>query len=166
MPTRHIRRGTALQALGPALPGVAPIYVDSDDNILKFVPAGSGNTEVQLIDASSVQTMTGKTITPVTAAYLIDGAIAVSSHTAVLTKATPGAYTLAAGADGAVIDLVNATSNAHVITGTNLFWAGVTGGPFNKVTLAAFPGLGGRLISYGGLWHVLSSGLGPLTVGD
>jgi hypothetical protein len=61
MPSRNIRRGSAI--LGAAGPAVAPIYVDSDDNILKFVPAGSGSTEVQILDASSAQTLTNKTLT-------------------------------------------------------------------------------------------------------
>lgn len=40
-----------------------PIYVDSDDNKLKMIPAGSGSTEVEVVDASSAQTLTNKTIT-------------------------------------------------------------------------------------------------------
>jgi hypothetical protein len=99
--------------------------------------------------------------------YLADGAIATTTHQAVLTSTDAGAYTLATVAtDGIVIDLINTTSFAHVITGTNLFWAGQVNGPFNKVTTAAFPGFCGRLISQGGLWLVMSSGLGALTVGD
>lgn len=49
--------------VGVATDGSAPIYVDSDDNILKIIPAGSGTTEVQQIDASSAQTLTNKTLT-------------------------------------------------------------------------------------------------------
>lgn len=41
----------------------APIYVDSDDNKLKMIPAGSGTTEVEVIDASTTQTLTNKTLT-------------------------------------------------------------------------------------------------------
>lgn len=38
----------------------APIYVDKDDSILKFIPGGEGSTtEVQVIDAASAQTITG-----------------------------------------------------------------------------------------------------------
>ena len=61
MPSRALRRGASL--VGYASAGVAPLYVDSDDNILKMVPAGSGSTEVQIVDASSSQTLTGKTLT-------------------------------------------------------------------------------------------------------
>jgi hypothetical protein len=63
MSIRNIRR-QATNPLGAAgQPNVAPIYVDSDDNILKMIPAGSGTTEVQVIDASSTQTLTNKTLT-------------------------------------------------------------------------------------------------------
>lgn len=58
---RSIRRGSTL--VGVATDASAPIYVDKDDNILKMVPAGSGSSEVQVVDASSVQTLTNKTLT-------------------------------------------------------------------------------------------------------
>ena len=61
MPVRGLRRGATIQ--GNATPTHAPIYIDSDDNIAKMIPAGSGSTEVQLIDASSTQTLSGKTLT-------------------------------------------------------------------------------------------------------
>ena len=53
------RRATVL---GYAHAASAPIYVDSDDNILKYIPAGTGTTEVQVVDASAAQTLTNKTI--------------------------------------------------------------------------------------------------------
>lgn len=58
---RSIRRGTV--RVGSATDASAPIYVDKDDNILKFVPAGGGTTEVQIVDVSSTQTLTNKTLT-------------------------------------------------------------------------------------------------------
>src|SRR5258706_9431792 len=51
MPIRNIRRGPTV--LGSAIPSSAPIYVDSDDNKLKMIPAGSGTTEVVLADGAS-----------------------------------------------------------------------------------------------------------------
>ena len=48
---------------GSATGATAPIYVDSDDNIVKVIPAGSGTTEVEIVDASSTQTLTNKTLT-------------------------------------------------------------------------------------------------------
>jgi len=47
---RSILRNTVLR--GYAGPASAPIYVDSDDNRLKMIPAGSGTTEVILQEAS------------------------------------------------------------------------------------------------------------------
>ena len=63
MAIRNIRRSASNPGAYVGTPGAAPIYVDSDDNILKFIPAGSGTTEVQAIDASSTQTLTNKTLT-------------------------------------------------------------------------------------------------------
>jgi hypothetical protein len=48
---------------GVATPTTAPVYVDSDDNKLKMIPAGSGTTEIDLVDVSSTQTLTNKTLT-------------------------------------------------------------------------------------------------------
>lgn len=176
MPIQYIKRSaTALPAI--AKPHAAVIYVDSDDNIAKIIPAGSGSTEVQLVDASSAQTLTNKTLTsPVitggtqtlldtVVVYTGDGAIATTSHTAVLTKGSAAAMTLAATAtNGIRITIVAGSSFAHVTTGTNLFWAGETGGPFNKVTLAAFEGSAATLVSYNSLWYVVSDQIA--TVGD
>lgn len=61
MSIRNIRRQATVP--GIATTKDAPIYVDSDDNKLKFIPAGSGTTEVELIDASTSQTLTNKTLT-------------------------------------------------------------------------------------------------------
>ena len=61
----------------------APIYVDSDDNILKVIPAGSGTTEVQVVDASSTQTLTNKTLTSPT---LTTPGVAVITDTAATNR--------------------------------------------------------------------------------
>jgi hypothetical protein len=61
MPVRGLRRGATI--IGEATDTHAPIYIDSDDNILKVIPAGTGTTEVQVVDASSTQTLTNKTLT-------------------------------------------------------------------------------------------------------
>jgi hypothetical protein len=64
MAIRNIRRQATNPLAAAGTPTAAPIYVDSDDNILKMIPAGSGTTEVQIIDASSAQALTGvKTLT-------------------------------------------------------------------------------------------------------
>lgn len=64
MPTQYIKRGSKPgPSAGIGRANASPIYVDSDDSILKFIPAASGTTEVQLVDASSAQTLTNKTLT-------------------------------------------------------------------------------------------------------
>lgn len=130
---------------------------------------------VLVVTTTGTQTLTNKTltapvltaavVTPAVVLYSADGAIATTSHTAIITKAGVGAMTLAATAtDGVTIVITSTTSNAHVITGTNLFWAGETGGPFNKITLAAFPGSSATVVSQGSLWLVVSDQIA--TVGD
>ena len=103
------RRATAV---GYATPTNTPIYTDSDDNIIKVIPAGSGSTEVQLVDASSTQTLTNKTLTSpvitgqtgavtseiVTATNVITAA--ESGTTFFLNSATEFASTLPAPAQG------------------------------------------------------------------
>lgn len=95
MPLRNITRGATVKGL--ATPTSAPVYVDSDDNILKVIPAGSGTTEVQVVDASSVQTLTNKTLTSpvitglsgagnvVTLSSLLTEAAAATSYTSTFT---------------------------------------------------------------------------------
>lgn len=61
MAIRNIRRQATVP--GVATGTSAPIYVDSDDNKLKMIPAGSGTTEVEIVDASTAQTLTSKTLT-------------------------------------------------------------------------------------------------------
>lgn len=63
MAIRNIRRQATNPLAAAGTPTSAPIYVDSDDNKLKMIPAGSGTTEVEVIDASSSQTLTNKTFT-------------------------------------------------------------------------------------------------------
>ena len=135
------------------------------------------NAGVSVPTISSTSTLTNKTLTsptinggivkPKLTEYSADGAIAVESHVAVITKAGVGAMTLAAptvAQDGTTITITSSTSNAHVVTGTNLFWAGETGGPFNKITLAAFPGSSATVVAHNQLWLVVSDQIA--TVGD
>jgi hypothetical protein len=74
MAARNIARQATVP--GIATSKAAPIYVDADDNKLKMIPAGSGSTEVEIVDASSSQTLTNKTLT----APLVNG-VAVSGAT-------------------------------------------------------------------------------------
>lgn len=110
-------------------------------------------------------TITGAVTNQKTTVYTADGAIAVESGVAFIEKTSAAAMTLAAPTvDGITITIVAGTSFAHVVTGTNLFWAGETGGPFNKITTAAFIGSSATVVSRNGLWLVVSDQIA--TVGD
>lgn len=96
--------------------------------------------------------------------YSADGAIDPTfSHTAVLTKGSAAAMTLAAptsGNNGTRIVVQAGSAFAHVVTATGLIQDGVTGGAKNTYTTAAFVGSGGTLEAYEGKWHLLSKNLG------
>jgi hypothetical protein len=125
----------------------------------------SGPTTLSGTPTLTGPTLTASVVTPKVTVYADSGAIAVESHVAVLTKASASAMTLAAPTvNGTTITIIAGTSVAHVVTGTNLFWAGETGGPFNKVTTAAFIGSSATLVAYNSLWMVVSDQIA--TVGD
>lgn len=98
MAIRNIRRQATNPLAAAGQTNFAPIYVDSDDNILKIIPAGSGTTEVQIVDASSAQTLTTKTLTsPTITGATISGTIN-SDY-----KVTAGTITYDANVTAAVI---------------------------------------------------------------
>lgn len=63
MPTRYIRRGTNVTPGQTGTAKASPIYMDSDTGTLKVVPGATGTTEVELVDVSTAQTLTNKTLT-------------------------------------------------------------------------------------------------------
>ena len=97
---RSLRRGSVAQGYASATS--APVYIDADDNILKVIPAGSGTTEVQLVDASSTQTLTAKTLT----------APAISAP--VLSGTATGTYTLA-GTPTLTAPIINDATGASAL---------------------------------------------------
>lgn len=90
--------------------------------------------------------------------YLVDGAITIKTGVGILTKATAGAYTLAAptNEDGVELTLVAGTAAAHVVTATGLINDGVTGGAKDTATFGAFVGAAITLVSWNDEWHVKS----------
>lgn len=115
MAIRNIRRQSTvpLGATGSA----APIYVDSDDNKLKMIPAGSGSTEVEVVDASSTQTLTGKTLTaPVITNATIDAPTPVSITTTPITLGAThkNRLTVVDKVDGTAFTLPPATGSGNV----------------------------------------------------
>jgi hypothetical protein len=100
MSIRAIRRQSTNPAGYPATANSAPCYVDSDDNKLKFIPAGSGTTEVEIVDASTTQTLTNKTLT---SPVITGNAVAVTASggaTRLLTLANSGSVNLFDAATG------------------------------------------------------------------
>lgn len=169
MPARHLlRRATVL---GTARADQAPIYVDSDDNIVKVIPAGTGTTEVQLVDASSVQTLTNKTLTAPAIVqpfntYSVDGAVTVVPQVAYLTKTSAGAYTIAApGAAGigVVITFSTGTDFAHVVTFTGTTLQDGTVGANSTWTAAAVQGSSLTVVGATATkWNVVNFNLGTI----
>jgi hypothetical protein len=166
MSIRNIRRQATNPLAAPGTPTSAPIYVDSDDNILKMIPAGSGSTEVQIIDASSVQALSNKSIVFPFTTYVNDGAIGISSQIAYLTKVSAGAYTVAApGAAGIGVELTLTTGTdfAHVVTFTGTTLQDGTAGANVTWTAAAVQGSSLTVVGVTATkWNVVSFNLGTI----
>ena len=91
-------------------------------------------------------------------AYASDGAIAIANGTALLTKGSAGAYTLAAptaAQAGTRLRIISQTAYAHVITATDLIDDGVTGGAKDTATFAAFAGAAIELEAVNLKWAVV-----------
>jgi hypothetical protein len=90
--------------------------------------------------------------------YSADGAIDPTCGTAVLTKGSAAAMTLAAptvAQNGLRLRIISSSAFAHVVTATNLLEDGVTGGAKDTATFAAFKGAGLDLEAYAGTWHIV-----------
>jgi len=153
MPIQYIvRRSSAFPTTAKA--NAAPIYVDSDDNKLKFNGAGSGTTELEISAQAAF------------ASYAADGAIPVVSGVAYLTKGSAGAYTLAApGASGigTRITLTTGTDFAHVVTFTGTTLQDGTAGANSTWTSAAVQGSSLTVLGVTATkWNVESFNLGTI----
>lgn len=109
MPTRFIQRRSALAPGDVSLPNANAIFVDSDDDQLKFTTGASGTTTVDVVTESQTQTLTNKTLTSPT----ITGA---TLTTATLTNPTIN------GATGTVAN--------EVVTAANIITAAESGKTF------------------------------------
>ena len=94
------------------------------------------------------------------AAYAADGAISLYSHTAILTKGTASAMTLAVPTatthDGMIITVISTTAAAHTVTATTVgFNAGDAASDVG--TFAAAIGNGFSFVAYQGEWYVLTN---------
>lgn len=135
MSVRYIRRNATLYAGQVGTANHAPIYLDSDTGTIKVVPGSSGTTEVEIVDVSTAQTLTNKTLTAptITGAITTGRTIPVTASggtTRTLTAPNSGSinlfdsaagitYTLPTPAVGLYYDFVWTvlqTSSAHVVT--------------------------------------------------
>lgn len=153
MPTQYIvRRSTALPAT--AKPNASPIYVDSDDNVLKYIGAGTGSTEISLLTDGNLTV------------YATSGAIAVRSHQALLTLGSAAAMTLAAPGTAGIgtrITITTGSDFAHVVTFTGgTLWDG-TAGANTTWTAAAVQGSSITVVGTTATkWNVESFNLGTI----
>lgn len=145
MSVRAILSRSGTSFMRAATPRSVDIQHDQADGLLKFKYGGVVQSLAPSLD-------------PV-ALYAADGAIAIASGLAVLTKGSAGAYTLAAptaAQNGTRLTITNGSAFAHVITATNLLEDGVTGGAKDTATFGAFVGASLDLVAYNGTWYVVS----------
>lgn len=154
MAIRNIRRQATNPLAAPGTPTSSPIYVDSDDNKLKIIPASSGTTELEVPAIAALATITG------------DGAIALTSGTTLLTKGSAAAITIAAPGTNFAnlrITIIAGSNFAHVVTFTGSTLLDGTTGANITWTSAAFIG---SSITVQGLsattWGVESFNLGTI----
>ena len=99
-------------------------------------------------------------VKPAYAVYAANGAISLYSHTAVITKGTAAALTLAAPTadthDGVVITVISTTAAAHTVTATTIgFNAGDAASDVG--TFGGAIGDGFSFVAYQGEWYVLTN---------
>ena len=131
MPTRFIQRRASLAPNDVSLSNANAIFVDSDDDQLKFTTGASGTTTVDVVTESQTQTLTNKTLT----SPVIASAPVAAGGTLTLVQATHSGRIIALDtAAGSVVTLpastgagaiykflvtVTATTNSHVIQVAN-----------------------------------------------
>ncbi len=154
MSIRSIRRQATNPGGYPGTTNAAPIYVDSDDNRLKYIPGGQGSTTEEVLNPSTFNT------------YAVDGAISVAPQTAYLTKGSAAAMTLAApGAAGIgmVLTITTGTDFAHVVTFTGTTLQDGTVGANSTWTSAAVQGSSITVVGVtAAKWNVVSFNLGTI----
>lgn len=146
MSIRNIRRQAGNLQGAPGTTTSAPCYVDSADNKLKIIPAGTGTTVVEVVDASSTQTLTNKTITGL-ASQVVSG----SGATVTLTAAQSGATLLFDKADGIVYTLPAPVVGLNF---TFLVKTAITSNSAKVITDA------GTTLLLGSVWEAIAAGTG------
>lgn len=106
MPTRYIQRRAALAAGDVSLSNANAIFVDSDDDQLKFTTGASGTTTVDVVTESQTQTLTNKTLTSPT----ITGATVTGSRRDVQIYLTEASTAVTAAEAGKVFIATKASA--------------------------------------------------------
>ena len=132
MPTRFIQRRADLGGSDTSRNNANAIFVDSDDNQLKFTTGTSGTTTVDVVTESQTQTLTNKTLTaPTLTAVTITGTSTIGSGMTitapVLSGSVTGTYTLAG----------TPTITAPTITAPLITTQGLTNVTTGNLTLTA-----------------------------
>lgn len=147
MAIRNLRRQASNPGAYAGTPTAAPIYVDSDDNIVKIIPAGSGTTEVQIVDASSTQTLTNKTLT---------SPVLTTPTGAVATEVVSATNVITAAESGKTFFLNSATEFASTLPApsaglkyTFIVTAAPSGASYTVVTEGGCQVLGGHVLTSG-----------------
>lgn len=112
----YVRRQTDVAPGRNSKPNANPLFVDSDTDTLKFGTGASGTTTKEVVDVSSTQTLTSKTLTAPTITSAAQRKTFQTVAAAGSTVADGGA--IAAGSGGLVLATgANATKGVVLPTG-------------------------------------------------
>lgn len=151
---RRIASSSVLRALT-----ANSVPIAHSDALAQLQYKDKNGTVRTIVTTDDTQTLTNKSVQRPITTLSADGAIAIVSQTAKITKAGVAALTLAAptaGQEGTHITVISDSANAHVITATGLINDGVTGGAKNTATFAAFAGAAIELVAINLKWAIVS----------
>ena len=162
-------QGTRKMVANTAITAGNPVYGAAAGKVSSVANENQVGIALETVtaDGDVIEVMsTSAGVTNIVTAYAANGALAISSGTAMLTKAGVNAMTLAAptaAQDGTTLTVVSQTANAHTITATGLIDDGVTGGSKTTATFAAFPGASIVLMASNLKWAVISKNVVTIT---
>lgn len=113
MPTRYIRRGADL-GTSDSRAAANAIFVDSDDDQLKFTTGATGTTTVDVVTESQTQTLTNKTLTTPTitnATFSGQTPVNVTAATVTLGSTHVGRWVTLNRAAGIAVTLPDSTGS-------------------------------------------------------
>ena len=132
MPTRYIKRSTDLDGGQASRENANAIFVDSDDDQLKFTTGASGTTTVDVVTESQTQTLTNKTLTAPTitnASIQSVTPVDVTTATVSITAATHGGRTITLNRATGI------TATLPAATGSGVYFRFVVGTTFTGAAI-------------------------------